>query len=87
MRYNLELLKADLLDELKKLDRLEQEFSVVEPMLDKSSEDMSWYDRSAIGYYLHSFYNGCENIFRSVARFFENDFGPQYLAFRFSSNG
>lgn len=76
MKYNLELLKADVLDGLTTLERLEQEFSAVAAMVDKSPEDMPLYDRSAIGYYLHSFYNGCENIFRSVVRFFENDLGP-----------
>lgn len=76
MKYNLELLKADVLDELKKLERLKQEFSAVATMVDESPEDMPLYDRSAIGYYLHGFYNGCENIFRSIARFFENDLGP-----------
>ena len=34
------------------------------------------YDRGAVGYLLHNFYNGCENIFQSIARFFENDLGP-----------
>jgi hypothetical protein len=29
--------------------------------------------RAAIGYYLHNFYNGCENIFRSIAQSFENN--------------
>ena len=66
MKYNLELLKADILDELEKLKQLEEEFSVVENMLDKPADEMSFYDCSAIGYYLHSFYNGCENIFRSI---------------------
>jgi len=76
MKYNLELLKADITDELKKLEQLQKEFSAIEKaMLNKS--EMPFYDRSAIGYYLHCFYNGCENIFRSVARFFENDLGPQ----------
>jgi uncharacterized protein YutE (UPF0331/DUF86 family) len=73
MTYNLELLKADVLDELAKLERLKAEFSAIEHLLDTPKEKMSFYDRSAIGYYLHSFYNGCENIFRSIARFFEND--------------
>ena len=76
MKYNLELLKADIVDELEKLERLEKEFSVVENMLDKPAEEISFYDRAAIGYYLHSFYNGCEGIFRSIARFFENDMEP-----------
>lgn len=75
MKYNLELLKADVLDELEKLKRLEHEFLIVEPMLEKSAAEMSFYDRAAIGYYLHSFYNGCENMFCSIARFFENDLG------------
>jgi hypothetical protein len=75
MKYTLELLKADLTDELAKLERLAQEFSKIEPMLEKPSEEVSAYDRAAIGYYLHSFYNGCESMFRSIARFFENDLG------------
>lgn len=77
MKYNVELLKADIADELKKLERLQSEFSAIETMLNRTEDDMPFYDRSAIGYYLHCFYNGCENIFRSVARFFENDLGPQ----------
>lgn len=77
MKYNVELLKADILDELDKIKRLEKDFSVVEDMLDNPPEKVSFYDRSAVGYYLHSFYNGCENIFRAIARFFENDLGHQ----------
>jgi hypothetical protein len=77
MKYNLELLKADILDELEKIQRLEREFSFVEDKLGKSDKEIRFYDRGAIGYYLHNFYNGCENIFRCIARFFENDVGPQ----------
>jgi hypothetical protein len=76
MTYNLELLRADVEDELNKIARLEEEFAKVETMLDASSTTVSFYDRSAIGYILHNFYNGCENIFKSIARFFENDIGP-----------
>ncbi|MBL7180961.1 MAG: antitoxin [Pseudomonadota bacterium] len=77
MKYNLELLKADIHDELENLKRLEQEFAKVEKMIDLSAEEVSYIDRGAIGYLLHNFYNGCENIFSSIARFFENDLGPQ----------
>ncbi len=56
---------------------MEKEFSSVEKYLEKKEEEMPFYDRGAIGYYLHNFYNGCENIFRCTARFFENDLGPQ----------
>ena len=77
MKYNLELLKADIEDELRKITRLEQAFARVEPTLALPAEQVDGYDRGAIGYYLHNFYNGCENIFRAIARFFENDLGPQ----------
>jgi len=77
MKYNLELLKADIMDELKKIEHLQKEFALIEDRLEKPGEEVSFYDRGAIGYYLQSFYNGCESIFRSTARFFENDIGPQ----------
>jgi hypothetical protein len=77
MKYNLELLKADVLDELANIEKLVNDFRCIEDKLSLPENKMPYYDRAAIGYYLHSFYNGCENIFRSVARFFENDLGPQ----------
>jgi hypothetical protein len=72
-----ELLIADVRDELAKLQRLAQSFTEIAPMLDRPAEAVSHYDRGAIGYQLHNFYNGCENIFRAVAAYFENDIGPQ----------
>ena len=39
-------------------------------MLRLPAEQVPYYDRGAIGYILHSYYNGCENIFNSIARFF-----------------
>ena len=74
---NVELLKADVRDELRKIARLREDFTVVEPLLAKDSSDVPFYDRAAIGYYLHSFYNGCEAIFRAIARFFENDLATE----------
>lgn len=73
MSYSVELLRADIAEELRKLSRLEEELERVEASL--SSADLPNYDRGAIGYLLHNFYNGCENIFRSIALFFENDLG------------
>jgi len=70
-----ELLCADVRDELAKIARLERLFSVAEPQLAMPPEAVSDYDRGAIGYLLHNFYNGCENIFRAVAAYFENDLG------------
>ena len=77
MKYNLELLKADIEDELQKIRLLEKLFVEAEAKLGLPPEDVGFYDRAAIGFFLHNFYNGCENIFRSIARFFENDLGPQ----------
>ena len=70
---NVELLKADVRDELRKIARLREDFAAVEPLLKRDPSEVPFYDRAAVGYYLHSFYNGCEAIFRSVAGFFEND--------------
>ena len=76
MAYNIQLLKADIADELAKIDLVAEEFRRVEDKLDLPPEQVPNYDRGAVGYLLHNFYNGCENIFRSIARFFENDLGP-----------
>jgi len=75
MKYSIGLLKADIEDELTKLGLLIKEFSEHESKLDE--KELPFYDRAAIGYFLHSFYNGCENIFISIARFFENDILPE----------
>ena len=71
MPGNLELLKADIRHELAQLQQLVQEFQSVKEKLEL--EEIPTYDRGAIGYYLHNFYNGCESIFQSVASFLEND--------------
>ena len=71
MPGNLELLKADIRHELTQLKQLVKEFQSVTEKL--KHEEIPTYDRGAIGYYLHNFYNGCESIFQTVASFFEND--------------
>lgn len=76
MAYNIQLLKADIADELSKIDHIVKEFLNNKDIIDLPPEQVSYYDRGAVGYLLHNFYNGCENIFRSIARFFENDLGP-----------
>ena len=73
MKYNIELLSADILDELAKVRRMIEEFASLSKKLDLPPRDITPYDKAAIGYYLHCFYNGCENIFRSIALFFENE--------------
>jgi hypothetical protein len=75
MSHNISLLRADIEDELAKLEQLAQVFATVRDNLDLQSTEISVYDRGAIGYLLHNFYNGCENMFRRIAAFFENDIG------------
>ena len=76
MKHNIALLKADILNELDKLDLIRKELNLVAKKLELDSEQVPTYDRAAIGYFLHNFYNGCENIFHSIAKFFENDLAP-----------
>ena len=76
MRPDAALLKADIQDEISKLQRVVDEFRPFLPKLELSDHEVVSYDKMVVGYLLHSFYNGCENIFRSVARFFENEVTP-----------
>lgn len=80
MKPSLAFLIADLKDEWAKLERLNDEWQAIQAKLgfpvQLEQPDMPTFEKAAIGYYLHSFYNGCENIFRSIARFFENDVAP-----------
>ena len=69
------LLEADIKDEMEKLAVLSREYAMISELLPYSEGEVSFRDKAATGYFLHSFYNGCENIFRSIARFFENDIG------------
>lgn len=77
MRYNVTLLKADILDELNNLKKLDAEFVAIKNLLNHRKEDIDFFDKAATGYFLHNFYNGCENVFGMIARFFENDLGSQ----------
>lgn len=77
MKYNIALLEADIRDELENLKKPAKELDAIEKLLKLSDEDVTFVDKAATGYFLHNFYNGCENIFRIIARFFENDLGPQ----------
>ena len=77
MKYNVALLEADIRDELENLKLLSVEYNPIEKLMNLSVEEVSFFDKAATGYFLHNFYNGCENIFRLIARFFENDLGPQ----------
>ena len=73
MRADIELLKADIRDEMSKIEKLYQEFIPMTEKLKLSEDEITNYDKVVIGYFMHNFYSGCENIFRSIARFFENE--------------
>ena len=74
MRAEVELLKADIRGEMDKISKVYKEFIPLKQQLDRKRDEINNYDKAALGYLIHNFYNGCENIFRSIARFFENDF-------------
>ncbi len=73
MSRNIELLKSEIRHELGKIQALKEEFARIVSERVSLDGEVPFYDRGALGYYLHNFYNGCENIFLSIARFFEND--------------
>lgn len=73
MRADIELLKADIVSEMGKLGKLYQEFAPMAEKLALSEDDVGKHDMIVLGYLMHNFYNGCENMFRSIARFFENE--------------
>ncbi len=62
MQYHIELLKADILEELHHIRRLEKEFSLSADKLDKSPGEMPFFDRAAIGYFFHSFYHYSDTL-------------------------
>jgi hypothetical protein len=70
MKENVELLVADIRDDLKSIDRMKAEYDTFVAAADW--ENPSVYDKATIGYYLHNFYNACESIFRTIAAAFEN---------------
>lgn len=67
---NINLLISDIQDDLKKIEKLKQEYDYYIDMI--SSDEPDTYQKAVIGYYLHNFYNASENIFRNIARAFEN---------------
>jgi hypothetical protein len=81
MKYNIELLKADILDELAKIEKLRQDFLAIMEKILLPEKEIPHYDRAAIGYYLHGFYNGCENMASFICRFTLSSFRAGLPAF------
>ena len=74
MRENLEVLAADIADDLRSIDRMKTEYDAYVRGVDLGNPTV--YDKATIGYYLDNFYNACANIFRSIAVAFENHIDP-----------
>jgi len=75
MKEKLELLIANLRDDLKNIEKLKSEFEFFIPSIGEKGPDI--YQRAVVGYYLHNFYNASENIFLNIAVAFENNIDPQ----------
>lgn len=48
MKHNIELLKADINDELEKINCLEKEFNKIRDKINQEAEEIGYYDRGAI---------------------------------------
>lgn len=69
-----ELLASQIRLELNKLEELVNSFNAeVLPLLSLSDDEVTVLHKGGTGYYIHNFYNGLENIFSAIARFYEND--------------
>lgn len=75
MKEKLELLIANLRDELKNIEKIKAEYVYFTSCMGDKEPDI--YESAVIGYYLHNFYNACENAFLNIAKTFENNIDPQ----------
>ncbi len=76
MKEKIKLLEANIKQQMSKIEKCRNELeSFVKGKNIKKG--VNNYDKATIGFYLHNFYNGCENIFTLIARAFENNIEPQ----------
>jgi len=57
MNPKIEILKADIYDELAKIEKIYGEFQDLKPKLKLNNKQITNFDKAGIGYYLHNFYN------------------------------
>jgi hypothetical protein len=72
MQDKIQLLKAELVQQLTNLAKCKRELDTYLSRI-SGKHEIDNFDKATIGYYLHNFYNGCEDIFISIARTFENN--------------
>ncbi|NJD03394.1 MAG: antitoxin [Ruminiclostridium sp.] len=75
MKEKLELLIANIRDDLNIIGKMKAEYDIFIQGLGGKTPDN--FQKAVIGYYLHNFYNACENIFLNIAKAFENNIDPQ----------
>lgn len=75
MNERIELLIAQIRDDLKGIEKIKTEYTHFIASLEQHTPDK--YQKMVIGYLLHNFYNACENIFLNIAKTFENNIDPQ----------
>ena len=71
MDNRINVLIAKVSSELAKLKKLKAQHDSDFPQ--NPEKEPSYTQKAAIGYNLHNFYNGCENIFRNISEYYENN--------------
>lgn len=74
MKEAFAILKAEIKEEISQLDKVKTEYEVLWQRV--NLENPTRDEVILTGFHLHNFYNGSENIFKLIARFFENDLPP-----------
>jgi hypothetical protein len=72
MKEKIRTLQADIRKQLGKIQICKAELQTY-VQREGSLKNPDNYQKATIGYYLHNFYNGCENIFSLIAKAFENN--------------
>jgi hypothetical protein len=77
MDSRVNILAARIINEIEKLKQLHDQHLADFP--ETPENEPTNVEKAAIGYTLHNFYNGCENIFRAVSEYYENNLNsPRY---------
>ncbi len=65
---DLELLWTEIESDLEDIEAIVREVESLKSDIEPSAEDPSQRNKAALGSFLHSFYNGIENILRRISR-------------------
>ena len=76
MKEKIKVLIADIKDDLNSLKKIKSDYDLYMKKIDSDSVP-DHFDKMIIGYLMHNFYSGCENIFLNIAKVFENNIDQQ----------